>query len=82
MAFANRVRHWFEKSSESRTADDRGTDEFIAARQDNLRRVSTTEIETMAGDALGRAGREETLKDAQALRERWKSGLRAPRTRS
>ena len=82
MAFANRVRHWFEKNNESRASHDYAVDEFIATRQEQLRGVSSVEIETMTRAALSRADREETLRDAQTLRERWKSGQCAPRTKS
>jgi hypothetical protein len=73
MAFAERIRHFLHRGggSESHTSGP-APDGFIASRRANLRHVKTSQIEEMTDAALARVDRDKTLREAQALRERWK----------
>lgn len=80
MTLVERFQHLLGRSrKETRATQDIGgtakagadLDEFVAVRSANLVRMTEAEVDEMAASALTTVDREETLREAKALRERW-----------
>ena len=73
MFLSEQFRRWFSNGAHKRRRPTaRDVETFIEQRRENLSRLTPEEIERLSQDALAKIDKEKTLREADALRERWK----------
>ena len=78
MTIKRTLSRWIHPGGKDRSAE---LEEFVRIGKANLARMSPAEVDEMTEAVLAKVDREQTLREVEALRERWKEQLRqrAPR---